>query len=63
MDKFVARENIKHCLELLKRPLNETERQRVLGLLQEEEAKLKKASEPVSDPEMSMASRIRKQMA
>ncbi len=39
MRKFVHRENIKHYKQLLERTFDDTERQRILKLLAEEEAK------------------------
>ena len=54
MDKFVARENIKHYRELPQRQLDEPERRRILSLLQEEEARLAKldaSATPFNEPE------------
>jgi len=42
ISNFIARENISRYRELLSRRLEEPERRRILGLLQEEEAKLAK---------------------
>jgi len=39
MHRFVHRENIKHYKDLLERTIDEAERQRILKLLAEEEAK------------------------
>jgi hypothetical protein len=50
LDEFVARQNVKHYRELLDRELDQTEQQRVLGLLEEEETKLAMASEPLNEP-------------
>ncbi len=39
MRRFVYRENIKHYKQLLERTIDDAERQRILKLLAEEEAK------------------------
>lgn len=44
---------------LLAGPLDETDRQRVMALLQEEEVKLTKVSEPVGDSETEPSPSIR----
>jgi hypothetical protein len=45
MDRFVARENIKHFKERLETVTDDAERERLLKLLAEEEAKLKIAEQ------------------
>ncbi len=39
MDRFIKRENVKHYRELLERTNDAAERERILKLLSEEEAK------------------------
>lgn len=45
MDRFIRRENVKHYRELLKTVTDETERQKILKLLAEEEKKQKDAGD------------------
>ena len=42
MDKFIHLENLKHYQNLLLRTIDETERQQILKLIEEEEKKFKK---------------------
>ena len=49
MERFVRRENIKHYKELLKTVKDETERQRLLKLLAEEQQKQKDADDKFED--------------
>ena len=49
MDRFIRRENIKHYRELLKTVKDETERQRILKLLAEEEQKQKAAGDKIAE--------------
>ena len=49
MDRFIRRENVKHYRELLKTVKDETERQRILKLLAEEQQKQKTAGDPSND--------------
>lgn len=46
MDKFIHRENLKHYKNLLLRTTDESERQRILTLIEEEENKFRKTSVP-----------------
>ncbi len=48
MERFVRKENVKHCRDLLRDARSETERQRIQILLDEE---LKKQMEAGEDPE------------
>ena len=50
MDRMVARLNIEHYLHLLERETNEREREKLKGLLAEEEAKLRQAEIAHSKP-------------
>ena len=49
MDRTVARLNIEHYRKLLAKEADETKRQTILRLLEEEEAKLKAASGPTRE--------------
>ena len=40
MDRFIQRENIKHYRQLLEQTTDEIERQRIMTLLAQEEAKM-----------------------
>jgi hypothetical protein len=61
MDQFVAGQNIKHFRQLLlKDGLSDTERQRLLRLLREEEAKLMKAVDWVTKPAQWIDAAVKK---
>jgi len=45
MDRFIARQNIEHYRQLLETITDEHERQKLLQMISEEEAKLKDAEE------------------
>jgi hypothetical protein len=49
MDRFVARLNIDHYRELLAKETDEAQRQRLVRLIAEEEAKLKAAETRAQD--------------
>jgi hypothetical protein len=49
MERFVRRENVKHYRELLKTAKDETERQRILRLLAEEQQKQKDAGDKIEE--------------
>jgi hypothetical protein len=49
MDRFIRRENVKHYRELLKTVKDETERQRILKLLAEEQLKQKDAGDKIEE--------------
>jgi hypothetical protein len=49
MERFVRRENVKHYRELLKTVKDETERQKLLKLLAEEQQKQKDAGDKVDE--------------
>jgi hypothetical protein len=49
MERFVRRENVKHCRELLKTAKDEAERQRILKLLAEEQQKQKDADDKIEE--------------
>jgi hypothetical protein len=48
MDRFIRQKNVEHYRLLLDTTTNETERQRILGLLAEEQQKQKDAGDPVT---------------
>lgn len=50
MRDFVHRENVKHFEDLLRRTADETRRQRLLQLLEEEKASLLQAQAKAADP-------------
>jgi hypothetical protein len=50
MDMTVARLNIEHYRKLLAQEADETKRQTIRGLLEEEEAKLRAAGQPGQEP-------------
>jgi hypothetical protein len=47
MERFIRRENVRHYRELLKRVTDETERRRILKLLEEEQQKQHDAGDNV----------------
>jgi hypothetical protein len=49
MDRFIRRENVKHYRELLKTVKEETERQRILKLLADEQQKQKNAGDKIEE--------------
>lgn len=49
MDRFIRRENVRHYRELLKTVTAETERQRILKLLAEEQQKQKDAGDKIEE--------------
>ncbi len=49
MDRFVRRENVRHYRELLKTAKDETERQRILKLLAEEQQKQTEAGDKIGE--------------
>ena len=49
MERFVRRENVKHYQALLKTVKDETERQRILKLLAEEQKRQKDAGDKIEE--------------
>ena len=48
MERFVRRENVRHYRDLLTRVTDETERKRILKLLEQEQQKQRDVGEPES---------------
>ncbi len=49
MERFIRRENIRHYRDLLKRVTDETERKRILRMLEEEQQKQRDAGDTTQE--------------